>query len=134
MGQGRTERAGAAGRREGERRCSCADDCENGCGRPCALQRHVPAGLRVRSESASDSVRLQMVGPSSCDVETGTRSANLHGQVQFSGVVDMPVVVQRLAPGSGQSRQLWTSTVALFWRWDGCRRGAAGGLSAFSRV
>ena len=53
------EVAGAAGEREGERWCSCADDCENGSGRPCALQRHVPAVLRVRSESASDSVRHQ---------------------------------------------------------------------------
>ena len=85
--------AGAAGRREGERRGSCAEDCEDGRGRPCALQRLLPA--------ASDSVRLQRVGLSSCDAETGTRSANLHGQVQFSGVVDMPVVVQRLVPGSG---------------------------------
>ena len=37
-------------------RCSCADDREDGCGRPCALQRQVLAVLRVRSESASDSV------------------------------------------------------------------------------
>ena len=106
--------SGAAGGRREATRCSNADDREDGCGRPCALQRQVPAVLRVRSETTSDSVRLQRVGLYSCDAETGTRSANLHGQVQFSKVVDMPVVVQRLAPGSGQSRQLWSSTVPLF--------------------
>ena len=67
------------GRWGGEReagRCSCAEDREGGRGRPCALQRQVPAVLRVRSGSASASVRLQRVGPSSCDAETGAHSAN----------------------------------------------------------
>ena len=58
------------GRRGGERKaawCSCAEDR----GRPCALQRQVPAVLRVRSDRASASVRLQRVGLSCCDAETG---------------------------------------------------------------
>ena len=50
-------------RREGREaaRCSCAEDCDDGSGRPCALQRQVPAVLRVRSGRASASVRLQRV-------------------------------------------------------------------------
>ena len=45
----------------GGRRCSCAEDRDDGRGRPCALQRQVPAVLRVRSGRASTSVRLQRV-------------------------------------------------------------------------
>ena len=74
--------AGAAGRRRGKER---ADDREDGRGRPCALLRQVPAVLRVRSGSASVSVRLQRVGLSSC-------GAPRSGAVL--GVVAMPVVVQ----------------------------------------
>ena len=83
---------GWPGRREGVERkaawCSCAEER----GRPCALQRQVSAVLRVRSDRASASVRLQRVGLSCCDAETGA-TVLLHGQVQFLGVVAMPVVV-----------------------------------------
>ena len=58
--------AGAAGGRKAAW-CSCAEDR----GRPCALQRQVPAVLRVRSDRASATVRLQTVGISCCDAETG---------------------------------------------------------------
>ena len=70
--------AGVAAGEEGREaaRCSCAEDREDGCGRPCALQRQVPAVLRVRSGRASASVRLQRVGLSSCDAETGAHTAN----------------------------------------------------------
>ena len=73
MGQG--EWPGRRGGKE-RRRCSCAEDREDGRGRPCALQRQVPAVLRVRSGRASASVRLQRVGLHSCDAETGAHSAN----------------------------------------------------------
>ena len=36
--------------------------------------------------------------------------------VQFWEAVDMPVVVQRQAPGCSQCKQLWSSTVAVFWQ------------------
>ena len=63
-------------------RCSCAEDRDDGRGRPCALQRQVPAVLRVRSGLASASVSLQRVGLSSCDAETGVHSA--HSTVRCS--------------------------------------------------
>ena len=43
----------------GAARCSCADDREDGRGRPCVLLRQVPAVLRVRAGCASAPVRLQ---------------------------------------------------------------------------
>ena len=73
--------AGAAGRSEAAP-CRCAEDREDGRGRPCALQRQVPAVLRVRSGRASASVRLQRVGLSSCDTETSLHSA--HSTVRCS--------------------------------------------------
>ena len=63
-------------------RCSLAEDRDDGRGRPCALQRRVPTILRVRSGCASASVRLQRVGLSSCDAETGVHSA--HSMVRCS--------------------------------------------------
>ena len=91
--------AGGGGR-GGEReaaRCSCAEDREDGRGRPCALQRQVLAVLRVRSGRASASVRLQRVGLSSCDAETGAYS-----QVQLLGPVAVSVVVWRWYGGRGR--------------------------------
>ena len=78
------------------------------CGRPCALQRHVPAVPRVLPVCASDPVHLQSVGHSCCGAETGTHTAKLCGgreirQVQFLVDVDAPVVVQR--QGYGQTVQ-----------------------------
>ena len=63
-------------------RCSCAEDRDDGCGRPCALQRQVPAVLRVRSGRASASVRLQRVGLSSCDARHCVHNA--HSTVRCS--------------------------------------------------
>ena len=66
-----------------------------GCGRPCVLQRRVPAVQEVRVEGASDSVLPQSVGHSSCDAETGTHSANLHAP---GAVLGGCAVVQRQVP------------------------------------
>ena len=74
-------RGGGGGGSEAAR-CSCAEDRDDGRGRPCALQRQVPAVLRVCSGRASASVRLQRVGLSSCDAETGLHSA--HSTVRCS--------------------------------------------------
>ena len=46
--------------------------------------------------------------------------------VQFLVGFDMPVRVQRLAPGSGQCRQL---SVAVLWRWE--RRQGRGRQAGF---
>ena len=72
------QRGGRGGGEEGSEaaRCSCAEDRDDGRGRPCALHRQVPVVLRVRSGRASGSVRLQRAGLSSCDAETGVHSAN----------------------------------------------------------
>ena len=48
----------------------------SGCGRPCDLQRRVPAAQEFRVPGASDPVPPQSAGHSSCDAETGTHSAN----------------------------------------------------------
>ena len=49
-----------------------------GCGRPCDRAAQVPAVLADREhEFASDSVRRQICGHSSCDAEMGTHSAKL---------------------------------------------------------
>ena len=50
-----------------------------GCGRPCVLQRRVPAVQEVRVEG--DSVLPQSVGHSSCDAETGTHNPHAPGAV-----------------------------------------------------
>ena len=63
-------------------RCSCAEDRDDGRGRPCVLLGQVPAVLRVRAGCASAPVRLQRVGLSSCDAETGVHSA--HSTVRCS--------------------------------------------------
>ena len=39
-------------------------------------------------------------------------------RVQFLVGFDMRVVVQQLTPGKGQCTQLWSSTVAVLWRWE----------------
>ena len=71
-----------------------------------------PAVLRVRSGCASASVRLQRVGLSSCDAETGVHSTHTPRSGAALGAVAMPAVV---------------------WRWTGGRGewGAAGGLVCF---
>ena len=94
MGQGGGGWGGGEEGREAAR-CSCAEDRDDGRGRPCALQRQVPAVLRVRSGRASASVRLQRVGLSSCDAETGLHSAHSPRSGAALGAVAMPVVVWR---------------------------------------
>ena len=68
-----------------------------GCGRPCVLQRRVPAVQEVRVEGASDSVLPQSVGHSSCDAETGTYRANLHapGAVSSWRLLTCPLDIDR---------------------------------------
>ena len=73
---------GVGGQGSEAARCSCAEDRDDGRGRPCALQRQLPAVLRVRSGRASASVRLQRAGLSCCDAETGLHSA--HSTVRCS--------------------------------------------------
>ena len=75
---------GGRGGGEGEVRRR-AEDCEDGRGRPCALQRQVPAVLRVRSGHASASVQFVFRGwdfLSSCDAETSAHIA--HSTVRCS--------------------------------------------------
>ena len=62
---------GGDGERREAARCSCAVDRDDVRGRPCAPLRQAPAVLRVRAGCASAPVRLQRVGLSSCDAETG---------------------------------------------------------------
>ena len=100
---------------------SCAEDR----GRPCALQRQVPAVLRVRSGCASASVRLQRVGLSCCDAETGAHSANFTVRCRPLGRCHARRRA-RLAPGSGQIRQLCLLFLAVK------RRQGAGGRQASS--
>ena len=57
-GPGRGGRGGGEGGEREAARCSCAEDRDDGRGRPCALQRQVPAVLKVRSGRASASFRL----------------------------------------------------------------------------
>ena len=78
------------------------------CGRPCALQRQVPAAQGVLPIGSSDPVHLQSVGHYCCGAETSTHSAKLCRrleirQVQFLVDVDTPVVAQR--HGYGQTVQ-----------------------------
>ena len=95
-GEGGSGRGGGGEGREAAR-CSCAEDRDDGRGCPCALLRQVPAVLRVRAGCASASVRLQRVGLSSCDAETG-----LHSTVRCSSwYCAMPVVVWRWTGGGG---------------------------------
>ena len=94
------------------------------------------SSLRVRAEGASDSVHPLHAGQSCCATVTRSQCQTVHKtaeipqvRVQFLVGVDMPVVVQRLAPGSGQCMQLWSSTVAVLWRWQ--RRRGRGRQAAF---
>ena len=105
MGQGRGGRGGWEREREAGR-CSCAEDRADGRGRPCALQRQVPAVLRVRSGRASASVRLQRVGLASCDAETGAHSANSTVRCSYWGCCHARRRAT-IGAGDGQFRQLW---------------------------
>ena len=105
-GPGEVAGAAAGGRSEAAR-CSCAEDREDGRGRPCALQRQVPAVLRVRSGRASASVRLQRVGLSSCDAETCAHSA--HSTVRRSSWCCCHACSGPAAEGGGGGRQAASS-------------------------
>ena len=66
-------------------------------------------------------IELKMPQISSCDAETGTHSANVHGPGAVFGGVDAPVVVQRqvrgllTSPGTG-AREMFYVVLALFTR------------------
>ena len=115
---------GAGGKGREAARCSCADDREDGCGRPCALQRQVPAVLRVRSESASDSVRLQRVGLQLRRREWCAQ-CKLHGQVPSLG--SLPCT-SSCTTGAGE-RSVQAALVAF--SGGEKREGAAGGFVCF---
>ena len=105
-GEGGQGAEGGGGREAA--RCSCAEDLDDGRGRPCALQRQVPAVLRVRSRRPS---------------------------LSFRGW-DFPVVTQRQVstahtPRSGAALGA-VAMLVVVWRWTGGRGGgAAGGLVCF---
>ena len=94
--------------------CDCVADHGDSCGaRPCALQRQVPAvyevelkvpQIRFISSLLDIPVVLQRRVPT---VQTLQKTGDSAAPVQFLVGFDVPVVVQRLAPGSGQCRQLW---------------------------
>ena len=87
-------------------RCSCAEDRDDGRGRPCALQRQVPAVLRVRSGRASASVRLQRDGTFLLRRRDRCPQCTLHGQVQL--LVLLPCLYSSgggPAAGEGGGRQ-----------------------------
>ena len=126
---------GWPGRRSGEgseaARCSCAEDREDGRGRLCALQRQVPAVLRVRSGRASASVRFQRVGLSSCDAESGAHSANSTVRCRLWGRCHAR---RRATTGAGE-RSVQAALVAFSGGGTAAGRGAGGGclLSAGCR-
>ena len=77
------------------------------------------SSLRVRVEGASVSVHPGLAGPFQLCYRDACPQCKLCRNtvpVQFLGAVDMPVVVQRQAPGSSQCKQLWSRTVAVLWR------------------
>ena len=77
---------GAAGRRAAGReaaRCSCAEDREDGRGRPCALQRQVPAVLRVRSGCGLSFSSSSEGGTFLLRRRDRSPECTLHGQVQL---------------------------------------------------
>ena len=84
-----------------------------GRGRPCDLQRQVPAVQVVHVLGAPDSVHRQSAGPPYYATETCSHSATVQKtgeipQVHFlDKVVGIPVGVQRLVPGLRQRRKLW---------------------------
>ena len=113
MGE-RTEAEAAGG-------CNCAEvRGYPGYGRPCALQRQVPA--RVWDIPVVQRRRVLTVQPV---LKTGDSTV----LVQFWGAVDMPVVV-RQALECSQCNQLWSSTVAVLWRLGRRQWGGRPGVGA----
>ena len=98
---------------------NCVEDRGDSCGVP-VPQRQVPAVLDpswkcLRFSSSSTCQTFLLCYRDALTVQTVQKTA----EIPLVGEeVDMPVVVQRPVPGNGQCTQLWSSTVAVLWRWE----------------
>ena len=113
---------GEVGERAEAEGCSCAEvRGYPGYGRPCALQRQVPAVQGVRPCCASDSVHLQVWGIPVVYAQCNLcrRPAIPRYWCSSGALLICLSLCNDRRRGACQCKQLWISTVAALWQWSG---------------